>query len=140
MIWAQCWAFTGTLLEIFTLNFARVCKQEAMENFVFPNEIKTKLMKMSKLINIFYVPLNYAKSQQSCTSFYWHLFLCTTFTSTFRGQNMELLSCKERHFQLWLVDFHVQKVSSSLSKWFLHTPWTTKWCQTRYLKSRGLYI
>ena len=34
---------------------------------------------------------------------------------------MELLSCKERHFQLWLVDFHVQKVSSSLSKWFLHT-------------------
>ena len=37
---------------------------------VFPDEIKTKLMKMSKLINIFYVPLNYAKSQQSCTSFY----------------------------------------------------------------------
>ena len=25
-----------------------------MENFVFPNEIKTKLMKMNKLINIFY--------------------------------------------------------------------------------------
>ena len=61
---------------------------------------------------------------------YWHLFLCTTFTSTFRGQNMELLSCKERNFQLWLVDFHVQKVSSNLSKWFLHTPWTTIWCQT----------
>ena len=80
-----------------------------MENFVFPDEIKTKLMKMSKLINIFYVPLNYAKSQQSYTSFYWHLFLCTTFTSTFRGQNMELLSCKENHFQLWLVDFDVQK-------------------------------
>ena len=29
-------------------------EQEAMENFVFPNEIKTKLMKMNKLINIFY--------------------------------------------------------------------------------------
>ena len=28
--------------------------QEAMENFVFPNEIKTKLMKMNKLINIIY--------------------------------------------------------------------------------------
>ena len=27
--------------------------QEAMENFVFPDEIKTKLMKMSKLMNIF---------------------------------------------------------------------------------------
>ena len=31
-------------------------KQEAMENFVFPDEIKAKLMKMSKLMNIFYVP------------------------------------------------------------------------------------
>ena len=31
-------------------------KQEAMENFVFPDEIKTKLMKMRKLKNIFYVP------------------------------------------------------------------------------------
>ena len=31
-------------------------KQEAMENFVFPDEIKTKLMQMSKLKNIFYVP------------------------------------------------------------------------------------
>ena len=30
--------------------------QEAMENFVFPDEIITKLMKMSKLKNIFYVP------------------------------------------------------------------------------------
>ena len=30
--------------------------QEAMENFVFPDEIKAKLMKMSKLMNIFYVP------------------------------------------------------------------------------------
>ena len=29
---------------------------EAMENFVFPDEIKTKSMKMSKLKNIFYVP------------------------------------------------------------------------------------
>ena len=28
-------------------------QQEAMENFVFPDAIKTKLMKMSKLINIF---------------------------------------------------------------------------------------
>ena len=26
-----------------------------MENLVFPNEIKTKLMKMSQLMNIFYV-------------------------------------------------------------------------------------
>ena len=124
------WVFTAPLYNW----------QEAMENFVFPHEILPNLMRMTTLMNIFYVPLNYAKSQQSCTSFYWHLFLCTTFTSTFRGQNMELLSCKERHFQLWLVDFHVQKVSSNLSKWFLHTPWTTKWCQTRYLKSRGLYI
>ena len=31
-------------------------KQEAMENFVFPDEIETKLMKMRKLMNIFYVP------------------------------------------------------------------------------------
>ena len=30
--------------------------QEAMENFVFPDEIETKLMKMRKLMNIFYVP------------------------------------------------------------------------------------
>ena len=29
--------------------------QEVMENFVFPDEIKTKLMKMGKLMNIFYV-------------------------------------------------------------------------------------
>ena len=28
----------------------------AMENFVFSDEIKTKLMKMSKLMDIFYVP------------------------------------------------------------------------------------
>ena len=28
-----------------------------MENFVFPDEIKTKLMKMSKLINIFLCPM-----------------------------------------------------------------------------------
>ena len=32
-------------------------EQEAMENFVFPDEIKTKLMKMSKLINIFLCPM-----------------------------------------------------------------------------------
>ena len=31
-------------------------EQEATENFVFPDEIKAKLMKMSKLMNIFYVP------------------------------------------------------------------------------------
>ena len=31
-------------------------KQEAMENFVFPDEIKTKLMKMSKLMKNFNVP------------------------------------------------------------------------------------
>ena len=31
-------------------------EQEAMENFVFPDEIETKLMKMRKLMNIFYVP------------------------------------------------------------------------------------
>ena len=30
--------------------------QEAMENFVFPYEIKTKLMRLRKLMNIFYVP------------------------------------------------------------------------------------
>ena len=30
--------------------------QEAMENFVFPDEIETKLMKMRKLMNIFYDP------------------------------------------------------------------------------------
>ena len=36
---------------------SKLCNlQEAMENFVFPNEIKTKLMKMSILKNIFYVP------------------------------------------------------------------------------------
>ena len=28
--------------------------QEAMENFVFPDEIKTNLMKINKLMNIFY--------------------------------------------------------------------------------------
>ena len=39
------------------VSFEREYKlQEAMENFVFPDEIKTKLMKMSKLRNIFYVP------------------------------------------------------------------------------------
>ena len=27
--------------------------QDALENFVFPDEIKTKLMKMNKLINFF---------------------------------------------------------------------------------------
>ena len=30
--------------------------QEAIENFVFPEEIETKLTKMSKFMNIFYVP------------------------------------------------------------------------------------
>ena len=30
--------------------------QEAMENFVFPDEIKTKVMKMNKLMNIFHAP------------------------------------------------------------------------------------
>ena len=39
-----------------SLNCALYGKQEAMENFVFPDEIKAKLMKMSKLMNIFYVP------------------------------------------------------------------------------------
>ena len=39
--------------------------QEAMENLVFPDEIKTKLMKMSKLKNIFYVPYKYGKVQQA---------------------------------------------------------------------------
>ena len=29
-------------------------KQEAMDYFVFPDEIKTKLMKMNKLMNFFY--------------------------------------------------------------------------------------
>ena len=32
----------------------RLYIKEAMENFVFPDEIKTKLMKMNKLMNIFY--------------------------------------------------------------------------------------
>ena len=45
--------------------FAIYTKQEAMENFVFPDEIKTKLMKMSKLRNIFYVPYNYGKMRQA---------------------------------------------------------------------------
>ena len=31
-------------------------KQEAMENFVFPDEIKSELIRMIKLVNIFYVP------------------------------------------------------------------------------------
>ena len=39
-----------------------------MENFVFPDEIKTKLMKMSKLTNIFYVPKNYGKALQAAFS------------------------------------------------------------------------
>ena len=39
-----------------------------MENFVFPDEITTKLMKMSTLMNIFHAPLNCAKAQQA--SFY----------------------------------------------------------------------
>ena len=110
-----------------------------MENFVFPDEIKTKLMKMSKLINI----LCAMKLCEIAAKLYFFLLTSVSLHNsrlTFRGKNVELLSCKHRHFQRWLVDFHVQNVSSSLSKWFLHTPWTTKWCQTRYLKSRGLYI
>ena len=31
-------------------------QQEAMENFVFPDEIKSELIRMIKLVNIFYVP------------------------------------------------------------------------------------
>ena len=42
--------------------------QEAMENFVFPDEIKTKLMKMSKFKNISYIPKNYGKVQQAAIS------------------------------------------------------------------------
>ena len=38
--------------------------QEAMENFVFPDEIKTKLMKMYELINIF--PILTGIPQKSC--------------------------------------------------------------------------
>ena len=33
-----------------------ISAQEAMENFVFPDEIKTKLIKISKLKNIFDIP------------------------------------------------------------------------------------
>ena len=40
----------------FLFKGGNITKQEARENFVFPDEIKTKLMKMSKLMNIFYVP------------------------------------------------------------------------------------
>ena len=54
-----------TLMLIFKPNtfksyYVRLCPklntQEALENFVFPDEIKRKLMRMSKLVNIFYVP------------------------------------------------------------------------------------
>ena len=43
-------------MEHIILKLALYDLQEAMENFVFPDEIKAKLMKMSKLMNIFYVP------------------------------------------------------------------------------------
>ena len=41
------------IINPFVLGFKYITKQEAMENFVFPDEIKTKLMKMTKLY-IFY--------------------------------------------------------------------------------------
>ena len=41
--------------------------QEAMESFVFPDEIKTKLMKMNKLMNIFSRP---PKILQKCSVLY----------------------------------------------------------------------
>ena len=45
-------------------------KQEAMENFVFPDEIKRKLMKMSKLMNIFLRPIKLCEIAANCISFY----------------------------------------------------------------------
>ena len=65
-----------------------------MENFVFPDEIKRKLMKMSKLMNIFLRPIKFCEIAANWISFYWCLFLWTPFTSTFRGQDVGLLSCK----------------------------------------------
>ena len=62
------WKPTTKIQAVSVITLAKMCLQvmiilcythyeiqEAMENFVFPNEIKIKLMKMSKLMNIFYV-------------------------------------------------------------------------------------
>ena len=42
--------------------------QEAMENYVFPDEVKTKLMKMNE--EHFLRPLKLCKSAASCMSFH----------------------------------------------------------------------
>ena len=44
------------VVEIGITNIPNYLLQEAMENFVFPDEITTKLMKMSTLMNIFHAP------------------------------------------------------------------------------------
>ena len=47
--------------------------QEAMENFVLPDKITTKmtnLMKMNKLMNIFYVPQNMPKCSKASYIFF----------------------------------------------------------------------
>ena len=42
-----------TCVGLLEIKYAQYHEQEAMENFVFPDKIKTKLMKMSQLMNIF---------------------------------------------------------------------------------------
>ena len=41
-----------------------------MENFVFPDEIKRKLMKLSKLMNIFLRPIKVCEIAANWISFY----------------------------------------------------------------------
>ena len=48
--------FDRKVKPLIHLHLRHYILQEAMENFVFPEEIKTKLMNMSKLKSIFYFP------------------------------------------------------------------------------------
>ena len=63
-----------------------------MENFVFPDEIKTKLIKMNKLMNIFSRPL---KIMQKCSKLY-------AFSLIWKHQENALFYSHHSYMETWI--------------------------------------
>ena len=156
MVSRKCW------MQKFSPKYKQ---QEAMENFVFPDNLQCMVIFLSNgniseysalqnvqfsnwdgrqsteainIRNIFKMLRKFCQKAARYLTSPISLYLCTLFNSIFKGQDVGLSCCKYCHFHHMLMDFHVQKVSSGLSKWFLHTPRTTKGCQTGYFKDRQL--
>ena len=80
-----------------------------MENFVFPDEIKTKLMKMSKLKKKFYVPI--WESAASCIS----VMKCAIISFT---------KCVSNYSKLVNLFGKRHSVSEQLFKWLPKSPFS----------------